>query len=403
MIHSFTCKNFYSFKEEAGISFKVDNNAPVSNDYFVTPSGTRLSKVCVIVGSNASGKTNLLKILPFLKYLIVDAFNSKPDNPIAVRPFAFGASKNKPTSLSVTFEIEKNIYTYKFVVASDRILKEELKMSSFVKKKKSTKKLFSRKWNQRAANYDFDGRNFGLPKGFDVDLLRANSSVIGITSRLNHAQSRLISTYWSQIETNVTEAGWIGDRALADSIVQLGEAFHFFYNNAKLKKEAETLLRQFDLGLNGFEIQKEEKESDYTLKARSLQMFEGQLEHLPIHYVSSGTKQLFVLLKSILVALEQGAIAVLDEFDVNLHPDMVIALYNLFIQSETNRKNAQVLLSTHSHILLSKLDKYQIILIEKNKDGISESWRLDEMSGVRSDENYYAKYIAGAYGAVPRI
>ena len=40
---------------------------------------------------------------------------------------------------------------------------------------------------------------------------------------------------------------------------------------------------------------------------------------------------------------------------------------------------------------------------EKNEDGISEAWRLDEVSDVRSDENYYTKYIAGAYGAVPKI
>jgi hypothetical protein len=83
---------------------------------------------------------------------------------------------------------------------------------------------------------------------------------------------------------------------------------------------------------------------------------------------------------------------------------MVLALFDLFVDPNTNSKNAQLLLSTHSHLILGKLDKYQIVLVEKNKDGISESWRLDEMgSDVRADDNYYAKYIAGAYGAVPKI
>jgi predicted ATPase len=132
-------------------------------------------------------------------------------------------------------------------------------------------------------------------------------------------------------------------------------------------------------------------------------MFNGQIQYLPVQYESSGTKQLFVVLKNILSALEKGSIAIIDEFDVNLHPEMVIALFDLFIQPETNPNNAQLLLSTHSHLLLSKLDKYQIILVEKNEDGVSESWRLDEVSDVRSDENYYTKYIAGAYGAVPKI
>jgi hypothetical protein len=52
---------------------------------------------------------------------------------------------------------------------------------------------------------------------------------------------------------------------------------------------------------------------------------------------------------------------------------------------------------------LSKLDKYQIVLVEKDENGISDTWRLDEMPDSRSDDNYYAKYIAGAYGAVPKI
>ena len=104
-----------------------------------------------------------------------------------------------------------------------------------------------------------------------------------------------------------------------------------------------------------------------------------------------------------LQALSKGGVVVLDELDVNLHSEMVLALIDLFIQPETNPKSAQLLFSTHSHLLLSKLDKYQIILVEKNGKGSSESWRLDEMSGVRADENYYSKYLAGAYGAVPRF
>ena len=93
----------------------------------------------------------------------------------------------------------------------------------------------------------------------------------------------------------------------------------------------------------------------------------------------------------------------MDEIDVNLHPEIVMSLLDLFLQPETNPKNAQLVFSTHSHLVLSKVNKYQITLVEKNINGISESWRLDEMSGVRSDDNYYLKYIAGAYGAFPNI
>jgi len=402
MIHSFSCKNFYSFGELTTLDFEVNNNAPENNGYFPAKSGTRLSKVETVIGPNASGKTNLLKILPLLKWLIVESFNIKPEANLPIQSFAFGEAKDQPTELSVVFEIDGKIYTYAFTLNKQRILSEELTAIEFVKEKKGNKKLFARTWNDATSRYDFESENFNLPKEFD-NLLRSNASVIGTAFRLNHKESQEIAKFWQQIETNVIEAGWIGDHLLPNSIAQLGEAFDFFSENSALKEEAEKLLCRFDIGLSGFEIIKEKKENGFSLNVRASHMFNGQKQYLPVQYESSGTKQLFVLLKSILLALENGSVAIVDEFDVNLHPEMVMALFDLFIQPETNPKNAQLLLSTHSHMLLSKLDKYQIILVEKNENGVSESWRLDEVSDVRADENYYSKYIAGAYGAVPKI
>jgi hypothetical protein len=273
-----------------------------------------------------------------------------------------------------------------------------------VKEKKGNKKLFARTWNDKTSQYDFEGGNFNVPKGFE-NLLRSNASVIGTAFRLNHKESQKIAKFWQQIETNVIEAGWIGDHLLPNKIPQWFEALIFYSDNEALKKEAEKLLSRFDLGLNGIVFEKEKAENGgLTIKnVQAIHMFNGKEQSLPILYESSGTKQLFSILKTILQALENGSVAIVDEFDVNLHPEMVMALFDLFIQPETNPKNAQLLLSTHSHTLLSKLDKYQIVLVEKNENGMSEAWRLDEVEDVRSDENYYSKYIAGAYGAVPKI
>ncbi len=404
MIHSFSCKNFYSLGEEASLSFVVNDNAPKNNGYFPTTSGTRLSKVETVVGPNASGKTNLLKILPFLKWLIVDSFNSKPDEPIVVQPFAFGEANNSPIELSVVFEINEKVYTYSFVLTKQKILSEELELTSFANVKKSSKKLFSRTWNSDKGQYEFEDTNFSLQKEFK-SLLRTNASVIGTAARLNHKESQIIAKFWDGIQTNVVEAGWIGDHLLPNSIQQLTETLDFYSEteNQVLKEQAEKLLSRFDLGLKGFLIKKEKRENNFSMNVSVAHSFDGHEQLMPLQYESSGTKQLFVLLRSVLVALASGNIAVLDEFDVNLHPEIVIAIFDLFVQPETNPKNAQLLLSTHSHLLLSRLDKYQIVLVEKNEKGVSEAWRLDEMTGVRADENYYAKYITGAYGAVPKI
>src|SRR3989344_3830728 len=138
MIHSFSCKNFYSFEKLTTLDFEVNDNAPENNGYFKAKSGSRLSKVETVIGPNASGKTNVLKVLPFLKWLIIDSFNTKPEDPIVVQSFAFGESKDKPTELSVVFEIDGKVYSYAFTLTKQRILNEELKLTSFVKEKKAS-------------------------------------------------------------------------------------------------------------------------------------------------------------------------------------------------------------------------------------------------------------------------
>ena len=404
MIHSFSCKNFYSFSDLTTVNFAVNDKAPSNDGYFAAPSGNRLSKVEVVIGPNASGKTNLLKVLPFLKWLITDSFNINPSDLLPVKPFVFGEQKNKPAELAADFEINGNIYTYAFVLDEKKIISEELRVKNKTKEKETSKKVFSRQWNNESGKYELDDKRFNFPKEFE-NSMRPNASLVSVAVRFNHKESQEIFDYWRKIETNVVEAGWVGDHLLPNASRQLFEALDFYSEagNEIIKKEAEKLLSHFDLGLDSFEIDKKKKESGFSIDVKVAHSFGGQKEYLPIQYESSGTKQLFVLLKTVLLVLTKGGFAVLDEFDVNLHPEMVMSLFELFVQPETNPKNAQLLFSTHSHLILSKLDKYQIILTEKNEKGASESWRLDEMSGVRADDNYYTKYLAGAYGAVPKL
>lgn len=408
MIHSFACKNFYSFGELTTLDFEVNDNAPENDGYFLDKSGVRLSKVETVVGSNASGKTNLLKVLPFLKWMIVDSFNFQPELSLPIQTFAFGEFKNNPIEMSVIFEVDGKVYEYIFKLNKQDnkliIFSETLEMTSLVEKKKSTHILFTRTWNEQTKKYDFEGKKFNLPDGFET-ALRLNASVIGSAARLNHTESQNIIAFWQTLQTNTTEIGPVRDPLSQNTIPLWVETLLYYSDNEALKKEAEKLLSRFDLGLKGIKIDKKQTANGVmNITVQGLHTFKGEEQPLQIQYESAGTKQLFILLKTILQVLDSGGVAILDEIDINLHPEMVIALFDLFIHPETNPKNAQLLLSTHSHMLLSKLDKYQIVLVEKNEDGISETWRLDEMGdSVRSDDNYYSKYIAGAYGAVPKI
>jgi AAA15 family ATPase/GTPase len=381
----------------------VKNQATKKDGFFKDISGTKLSSVETVIGSNASGKTNLLRLLPFMRWIVVDSFNADPNLPILLQPFKFDGTPDKPSELSTEFEVEGVIYNYHFSLAQERILEERLSFKSKTNIKNTYKTAFSRKWNSENDKYTLIDKTFKFPKGFE-NVIRKNSSLIASAIRLNHKLSQDIANFWKSIETNVVEAGWIGDSMLANSSINFLETLKFFSENDVLKKEAEKVLSTYDLGLDSLDIKQEKKDDgSISITAKVGHNFNGSKQYLDMRYESSGTKQLLVLLKTVLSVLNNGGVAVLDEIDVNLHSEIVLSLLKLFLQPETNNKNAQLIFSTHSHLVLSSLNKYQIVFVEKNNKGISESWRLDDMAGIRPDENYYLKYITGVYGAFPHI
>lgn len=403
MIHSFYCKNFYSCKDEVEVNFVVNDQAPDTEgySYYGTNKNKRLSLVETVIGPNASGKTHLLKVLPFFQWAITASIGLKKDEKLPVKPFIFDKYLNHPIDLGVTFSIKNDIYTYFLSLTKDRILKEELKVTSLARKNYSTKKLFSRLWNKKNSKYEFlfPSKKFLINNDLKKSI-RENITIINSFERQNHEVSSSIVAYWQKIRSNIKEMGLKNDHGgvLENSLI-------LYSKNDFFKQRVEDLLKKYNTGIEKIVFKKDKDlEEDWRLEQTMTTHRFGEYEYpLPLMYESSGTKQLLIVLSKILPVLEKGGAAIIDELDANLHPDLVRDLVDLFLNIDTNPHRAQLLVSAHSHILLSKLDKYQIVLVEKNEQGISEVWRLDEMEGVRADDNYYMKYIAGAYGAKHKL
>jgi uncharacterized protein len=397
MIHSFSCENFYSFKDRMELSFVVDENAPDKATYVTDETGTRVSLLETVIGPNASGKTNLLKVIPVIKWLLIDSWNETPNSEIPIKPF-MTKSEDDLTKLGVVFSLGESIFEYDIHLTTKKIYYEKLVERSMTVERRTAKVLFERSWSKEDSNYQLSLANFNTPPGFEA-LVRENATAISTALRLNHSLSQRITNYWQAFDFNVKERGYIGDQVFGSHEALFG-AVNFFHINKELKNKADEILQKFDLGLTSFNI---EESNNHELQISVMHKFGDKQLPIQLDYESSGTRKLYGLLKIILVALTNGSVAIIDEFDANLHPDMVQELVSMFSDESLNTQNAQLLFSTHSHRILAQLDKYQIVLTEKAEDGQTESWRLDEVKGVRADENYYTKYIAGAYGGVPDI
>jgi hypothetical protein len=77
----------------------------------------------------------------------------------------------------------------------------------------------------------------------------------------------------------------------------------------------------------------------------------------------------------------------------------------LFRDQRINQKNAQLVFTTHDTTLLGQLNRDEVWLTEKERDGSTTLTALAEFGGdrVRKSLNLERAYLQGRFGALPRI
>jgi len=390
MIRKIKFNNFYSFKKEQEINFLTKKKK--TYDYFQSKSGDQITKVAGFIGGNASGKTNIMRIFSFLGYFVCESSkeNSSSGLHIAFRTFF---NNKRQSDFYVEFESNDSIYIYEFSVKKNTVLKESL----FVKKtQKRSKKvqIYSRQLN----NVKTLNRRFfkDFPKNFMKNIRSDVSLIAFLKAHYNIKIINEVFNYFDGFKTNINEKGQINI-----PLHQL-KTINFYQKNAVLKKQMEDFVRRFDIGLKSFEIKKITKGEEVFLSVHGLHTSKEENNKLDFSYESRGTQSLFFTLANILRALKNNDIVIIDEIEHGFHPEALNKLISYFIDENKN-KNAQLIFSSHSFGFMNKLDMHQIYLVEKDKNGVSSAYRLNQVEGIRSDENFLSKYMTGAYGAFPKI
>lgn len=407
MFHKFAFRNFRSFASEAIIDFTVGKKGTDNDWYFDSALGYRLNKVITFIGPNASGKTSVLQAMAFLRWFITSSFTSQKgeSEEMPLDQFAFKKESNVPSEFEVIFESSNTLYKYSLSLLPNRVEKEIIskKTGSFFSY------LLKREWNDEKGIYDLRQHSgLGLELRVLQNILRKNVSVLSSAEALNNQTINSIVQYWRKIKTNVNRHGKSWVTAVVDES-QLIWAAEMYAKESKLFEQALTILKSLDLGLSKIHLKKVDikkggtAETIETVFPYGVHFVGSETFNLPMYFESSGTQNLFVLLQHLLPVLRSGGCAVIDEMEVDLHPHMIPPILHLFSQKPTNPFNAQIIFTCHSLEVLKFLEKDQIVLVQKNEKCESDIFRLDEMAGIRRDENLYAKYNAGAYGAVPNI
>ncbi len=391
MLHSYAFSNFQSFRERTEVDLTVGRKVALTDWIAEAPTGERVSKLMAVIGPNGSGKTALLKPLAFIAWFIGKSFQLPPEAAIPVTPHF--AARDEPSEFEATGDFDGRLWRYVLRCTPERVLHEAL-----YQKRERFGYVFIRDWDASSESYAVKQQDFGLPPQ-EARKVRANVSLISWAAQFGVPLATRMVT--PKVITNVNVLGRL---PMGEQIVLV--AARHFADHPHQRERMDQLLAAWDLGLSGVEL-REVPTNNSQEPGQKVWMPFGRHRsrkaefRLPFALESSGTQGAFVLLSRLLQALEIGGLAVIDEFENDLHPHMLEPILDLFANPATNPHRAQLLFTCHAMEVLNLIHKSQVTLVQKNADCESTACRMDAVAGIRNDDNFYAKYMAGAYGAVP--
>ena len=394
MIVQFSVENYLSFKGPITLSMvstPLREDATLTENVLVPVADTGISllKSAVILGPNASGKSNVVKAFDFFKRLIINSFKDvQAGEEIDVENFRLDVETSaEPTSFELIFISHENQFRYGFTVSREKIHDEWL---------------YRKVCRKRAKEVELYLRESGtfkvhptMPLLQDIvnrKMVRPNALLLSAAAQFNDA-------------TAVEIIGWLNDTMViscSDEDLNWKDALRHFDDEA-MRERIVAFSQYADLGIEDIE-----KSGDRVTSRHNQYDAEGRVTQTVsfpfLDNESEGTIKYFSLAYPIIDALDHGKRLIVDEFDSKMHPLLTERVLSLFNSKDTNPQGAQLIFTAHDSNLLStgSFRRDQIWFTEKDRLGASSLFSLAEYK-VRSGASFERGYLAGKYGATPII
>lgn len=438
MLIKLSVENFKSFNTRQELSLLSSSKIQEKVDHTSEIKGTKILKNAAIYGANASGKTNLIKVMSFIKTVLI---NGLPVNSSDLYCRNYKSNKDKISSFEIMFSIGEKFYAfgfdallYKREIVSEWLYELLLNGKSkeiysrdkrIIKLNKKIKKEDDIRFNIYAddfKNSDSDNRLFISEMNRNKDIkddsdllffkevyeyLTRNIVIINPNTKVSNTNiysdknvlkeiSELMMSFDTgvyNIETDEITIEELTSRVPKDII----EDFLRYASEENQKHpgaKIEATLRS-DIGYYCISIDPVNNTKIKTL------MFNHSNNNLFNYFdESDGTKRLLDLVE-LIITKKDNMVFFVDELERSLHPKLTERFLELFIKAHKDR-NVQLVFSTHENEIMDKkiFRRDEIWFAERQKDNSTKLYSLD-MFKERYDKKISKAYLDGRYGALP--
>lgn len=423
MIINFSIQNFKSIKDKVELSFEPTGNNELEEYYIRTVANRKILKLGLIYGANASGKTNILKALNFLREIVIQPFKDKNIH-FLYSPFLFHDKTPKQNTIfSIEFIQDQTKYYYSVELNNLAIINEVLyyynprKAIVFKRKTDLEKKLTD--------IYEY-GSKIKISKehknALETNTLWNNTVLGGFLKTNIEFRQLKETTDWFKNTLMLLVTPKTDFKYYVSNRIETGEINR---NNVI------TILNKADINISNIlidtpDIKIQEKDlnlfsyfnlkNDFinqineNIKKRKKIVFLHEVEggkkySLSYNDESAGTQQYYQLGGLLDLVIRKDSVLPIDELESSLHPDLLKFFILVFLVNSTN---SQIIATTHTRELLMEKEILRndvIWFTDKKSNCSTDLYSLADFdsSVIRNTSSIYNAYKAGKLGAKPNL
>lgn len=372
--------------------------------------------VAGIFGANASGKTNVLRVMDDMRTYVLQSFRAgTADSPIPRCTYRLDEERaREPSTYEVELVIDGVRHMYGFSLDAERVHRE-----------------WAYRWphGKKALMFWREGDTVEVRSGNRAEMrpalqvLRSNALLLSTAAATKRElllplyrwfrRNLILADVESRLARQAITVEQLEDDGQKERVRALLQEADLGIVDARkrdMRPEVREKIHELIRVLHGDsdESSVEDKVDFDDFELRLLHSVDdGRQVEMHPNDESRGTMTWFGLIGPILEALHNGSVLLADEIDNSLHPSLIALVLALFQSKKTNPWRAQLIFNSHDVTQLGDsknqdLSRDQVWFTEKLSSGATRLYALTDLN-PRKHESIGQRYLNGRYGAIPIV